>query len=516
MLGSLQSSSRVDTAGFQTIKRGLMKTLLFAMLVFTVLSVSGQSTDFQTIQPESVACFQNEPGYIYCIRIDSVDISNGQILYPFTVNQPLANRFYSPEIASWIGSRIVIRDNGINVFINYRGDSIMINTRALIDDEWIAWHKPDDMQVVARVTNLAEMEFLGLKDTVKTIEFQCYDKDLNPQEYNINGMEIKISKSFGLIKAINLYYFPDIEYPGFSPYHPPEEMNLVGLSRPEVGIQNLTWFDVYDFQPGDEIHVFKQVGDWIGMWDGYFDITETKYIYTYMERENYPDSIRYTYSLAKEVLHKSTGKTTLDTDTLSVLIAANPSFDKLPLEPVNSPVGFPQDDNTYIYYEMKADHHISKWRHNYWFEKYDEDSWIELHYDGVPTSTYYIKGLGGPFYPYSAEFGSMLHQEPVFYKKGEETWGNPLVLNADQKIESRNHIRIFPNPVRNNLTISIAEFQSPALTFTLFDLNGRVMQTVLLEYGDNLMNMTALNPGIYFYRITDQERIIKIDKIVVQ
>ncbi len=104
----------------------------------------------------------------------------------------------------------------------------------------------------------------------------------------------------------------------------------------------------------------------------------------------------------------------------------------------------------------------------------------------------------------------------MFYNKGEETWGNPLVLNAVQKIEGRNHIKVFPNPVRNNLTISITGFQSPALTFTLFDLNGRVMQTVLLEYGDNLMNMTALNPGIYFYRITDQGRIIKIDKIVVQ
>ncbi len=132
-----------------------MKTLLFAMLVFTVISVSGQSTDFQTIKPDAVACFQNKPGYIYCIRIDSVDVSDAQILYPFTVNQPLANRFYSPEIASWIGSRIVIKDNGINAFINYRGDSIMINTRALIDDEWTAWHKPDNIQVVAKVTNLA-------------------------------------------------------------------------------------------------------------------------------------------------------------------------------------------------------------------------------------------------------------------------------------------------------------------------------------------------------------------------
>ncbi len=488
------------------MKRQLL--LAFCSLLM-VLVVKGQN--YQTVNPDVISSFLNENNYVSFIRIDSTGYENSLILYPFSVNQMLFDNCFSPRAGSWIGSEIIIDDNGYNIFLNHQQDSVKINTLAVEGEAWIAYGHPGQLHIVASVIEHGIEEFLGLTDSVKVIAFQTYNSDGEPAELEVNDLQVKISKNYGFVKTLSFYYFPEMN----SLYGLLTELTLAGLSEPETGVQNFTWFDVHDFQPGDVLHVLRNDGTWIGEEDGYFQITETRKVYEYLERNDYNDSIEYIYSLTQMVLKPWNDSIEVTEDTVSEVIKPYPGFDKLPGEPIFEE--YSQDNiTTYEYFTMTAGEHLIKTFSNYWFESSGEDCWIFMHYDGVPLTTYYMKGLGGPYYPYHALFGSLLHQEPVYYEKGSESWGVPLDLTNVHEIPIPEYVKVYPNPVREILTVRIDHHGSEGYMLRLFDTNSRLVKTREMQPGDNVLNVSHLTPGLYFMTISNREGIMQARKILVQ
>jgi len=73
---------------------------------------------------------------------------------------------------SWIGKRVIIKDNGDNLNFNRENDTITIKTKATLNLSWTAYKLMDSIAIVARVTDYNTLSFLGQMDTVKTIKFQ--------------------------------------------------------------------------------------------------------------------------------------------------------------------------------------------------------------------------------------------------------------------------------------------------------------------------------------------------------
>ena len=487
-----------------------MKPIILTLIVTLTFSINLFGQNYQSINSSRITYFENVSGNIGCIRIDSINYYNtDSILYPFTVIQELDNCF-SPIAASWIGRTVTIKENGMNKFINRQGDTISLKSNALFGDNWIAYQIEDSITIRATVISHDTITFLGLNDSVKTIGFQAFDKDMNPITMNINNMNVVISKNYGFIKTCNFYLFPDFQTN--YPYEQFEEYNLVGLSNPEVGIKNLTWLEVNDFQVGDELHVLDESSCWES--DEYYSATTNKAIYIYLDRTNYSDSIVYRFFRKQSIysIWNDRSSFLFYNDTLTTTIKSDSLFDKLPREPIIT------DYETYNYY-MTNELPLSKTNpRGYESFYYTEDScWQMMIADGCFSDEKYIKGLGGPYYSCTQAFClGGAERKLAYYKKGDITWGTPLVVTSISEIKDIKYITIFPNPAKNYIRISFENNSNSDCIINIYDIHGKLIKSRKLELNMTEINTTDLEPGTYFLKIIDNGNIIKYDKLIVE
>jgi hypothetical protein len=321
-------------------------------------------------------------------------------------------------------------------------------------------------------------------------------------------MTIKISKNYGFVKTFNYYLFPYLleVYPA----EQIEEYTLTGLSAPKAGIQNLTWMDVNDFQAGDELHILEEYSCWNPV--GGSAVT-TKSIYKYLERTDYSDSVSYKYAFKQSVDRRWTDSSSFNffDDTVTVIIKPDPLFDKLPGEPI---VG----DQMYNY-SMANGPILSKTNHRgiETFYPGGDGCWQLLVADGCLTEDKYLKGLGGPYYTCEQAFclgGS--ERKLVYYKKGEETWGNPIVVSEVSAILPVKNVKIYPNPAGDYITVSFENVKNSNCIINIYDLQGRLQRSEKYVLNNSRINISDLLPGIYILKFVVDDRILRYDKIIVK
>jgi len=102
---------------------------------------------------------------------------------------------------------------------------------------------------------------------------------------------------------------------------------------------------------------------------------------------------------------------------------------------------------------------------------------------------------------------------PILTNTAVTIYGTPMVSVDDPSFA--NQIKIFPNPVRNEILITIKDFQFKQLRLSLKDVSGK--EIMAQEYGSSVaneesikLNVGELNPGIYFITFqTEQGTIAK-------
>jgi len=75
-------------------------------------------------------------------------------------------------------------------------------------------------------------------------------------------------------------------------------------------------------------------------------------------------------------------------------------------------------------------------------------------------------------------------------------------------------VEVFPNPVGDMLNIRI-EPRDIASTLTVFDLIGELKKEIVLDQ-NNQINISGLNPGIYFFQIQSKGQILLSDKLIIK
>jgi len=78
----------------------------------------------------------------------------------------------------------------------------------------------------------------------------------------------------------------------------------------------------------------------------------------------------------------------------------------------------------------------------------------------------------------------------------------------------------YPNPGREMTSIDIVMPSAEKIEFKIYNLQGKVVQTVLNEYLNTgkhtiQLNLSTLNPGIYIYRISSTNGLSAVKKMVV-
>jgi hypothetical protein len=477
-----------------------MKTLNLFISLLIILTINAGAQNYQTIYTYRTALFKNPVNKIIGLRIDSVKISSDTILYPFTTIQEVSvEGCFSPYKASWIGDKVVIKPDGSNLFFNRKGEPITLKTRAQLNDSWIAFHRADTFQVEATVKNVEFEEFMGLNDSVKTIAFRVAGQQNNTINHDLNNLEVKISQNYGFVETLNFYLFPD-----YVVHYPPdrlEKYTLTGLTNPEVGLQNLKWFDVYDFNAGDELHIQEyRTGN-----VPFSSIIEydNRCIYKYLERIDYADSIVYRYARKQSIETVYSDSTSLVTfnDTVKEVIRANPPFDKLPGEPVADTL------SVYSYY-MRDNEFRMKIDPTYTgiFFFINENCYALPIIEGCLHENRYLAGLGGPYYSCTGYVGDTEERKLVYYRKGETEWGEKLIITNISDIKKDIKIHVYPNPATDELNVFLNS-NNLIYKIELFNLTGNcIYQNCAVHEKNFKLNVSEFPKGVYILKVKTEQR----------
>jgi hypothetical protein len=463
------------------------------------------------------------------IRIDSTYNLGGKTHYKNLRSVGTSDgNCYSPFGSSWIGSEEIALPSGDNYFINYKGDSLLVRTMASIGDSWLFLRDAElNLELHSTIISLSVDTMLGLADSVKVLELHAFDTLGNAKIHALNGVQFKLSKHFGLTQLIELYSTPRQVY-----YSPEKIYKLVGMTDPRLGVQNIGYRQIFDFEVGDEFHTLT---------DGYYtsgsswDTTQKISYVIGKALSSSGDSVTYTYFrkwrnvsfVGPELYWSSTGQDTISV-SYSFVSATALEYEKLPGEAMifqsGSTVAYIKDaaqGPSHLYNGRQVKEDPSGGNVHYFGTA--GDSCFQYYAWGYPDLTHfghYIEGCGGPYW-FETAYHLDKEYKLVYFRKGSETWGSPFNdqtwLGQMETPASIDNVKVYPNPVVDNLTVEIANpGNCDYFEYSITSILGQTCYEGLARGRKFCIPTKGLPPGIYVINFIQDRQFAGHRKFVKQ
>jgi hypothetical protein len=471
-------------------------------LLFIASFSTGNSQNYRVLKPQQITFYSIYSDLYFGMRVDSIGIQGTDTIFYLLKNlQQIDFDCFHTDGPSWMGDRIIVRPDGETSFFNGWNEEILIKTQAPVGEEWMCYTNPL-INFRATVASIGTETFLGISDSVKTISFQAVSPDGLNISNMINYMQIKLSLNNGIITTFNFYSFPEVGL-GLT-RQTAGECHLIGMDNPTAGIQNLTWKEIYDHAPGDELHTVEI----------YSDISYSRRMETLsrlLEKSIDGDTIYYNWENRIKVMINNSGNGTFSAniDTLLQKVYSNPGFDQLP--------GMAHEiDDSELFtttFMKKDDYGITKARMGGYgtvVPSYYDSCYHHPIYDNCFPDQEYYQGLGGPYYYEHFGFDECSNQL-VYYKKDGVEWGFPLDFTVNTTLKpfkaKPELITIFPNPSGGTVNI---EFKGNTGEFILkiSDTSGRQTGIYSLKGESNTLNLNNLKQGIYMLMFKSDNQIV--------
>jgi hypothetical protein len=492
---------------FDTITSKKNQTMQLKHFLF-LLSLIGpglmKAQDYLPFKLNNTSLYINASSELQAIRIDSVIALGKDTLYKnFPSIVPSGNSYCR---GSWVFTKLLKKNKGACYLYKSDYDSLLFPYIAGLNQSWIMKVNADKSSLQATVTTIAAGTFLGISDSIKTINVIKLDS------LGKNGVlfaEYGLSKKNGLV-SYNLYDNNKIY----------QKYTLAGTSNPMLGLQNFTAKDIFDYAIGDEFLV-QSVNGYYTSTGVIQNITlkKTKILNKRMSLNGdtivYTDSLytRYTSITYKGTTQVNTIKYNKGVVSDVVYLKKN-NLNLLPYElqtPVNGNVitlKYDLASNTLV---KNSDPRYSSYENKGCFNY--------LLLDGYPDNFHYFKGLGGAYYDTYTTFGSS--NELLYYKKGSVAWGTPVSqgeLTSVMEVQtSVAPAIIFPNPFSKSAVLDLSKNTAKELvTFSLFDFLGK--EVMHLETTENKIEIERgnLESGMYLYSVSKNSQFIQMGKVVIQ
>jgi opacity protein-like surface antigen len=114
----------------------------------------------------------------------------------------------------------------------------------------------------------------------------------------------------------------------------------------------------------------------------------------------------------------------------------------------------------------------------------------------------------------------------MIYTTNTGTGGNAVAQGVQQPfeisvvtgIEEAQGINLdvsaYPNPTSDYLTVKVENYETANLQYTVFDINGKLLQTIKATGGETQIQTSQLVPAHYFVKVLDNQKEIKVFKII--
>ena len=94
----------------------------------------------------------------------------------------------------------------------------------------------------------------------------------------------------------------------------------------------------------------------------------------------------------------------------------------------------------------------------------------------------------------------------------------PFEISVVTGIEEANSINLsvtaYPNPTTDYLTLEVKEFEFSTLSFQLYDMSGKLLQSEKITGSQTSIVMSNLVPAKYFVKVIQENKEVKTFKII--
>lgn len=476
-----------------------MKKFFLFTLCLQVFSSLAQNYD--NIATPGLTFFNNGNSEIFGYRYDSVTFNGVDSVYQ-APRLILRTNFYScaDTSAAPILSRTIIRkSDGTFKLLKISGDTILFLSQASLNQVWTCCALSEGRRVDAQVTDIRSDTVADTIDMVKEITFMARNQNGTVFPHPINGIKILLSKHFGFAKTIEWWYFPDST--GI--------WTMKGKSYPKVGVQDFSYKQCFDYQPGDEFHY---------LYSQFSGMVNTHIIEKILQK-NFAagDTIIYSKEICWIKWYPTPPPNTESYhDTVTVIITGDGGaiFTSIPEQ--FKPYYYNGEWHADRFFKtVETFNNREQKKFSSWFFCHPDSCWTE-YCGGVDNYSvdyeYYGEGLGETGW-YNEWWNGTYHEvnrkDLVYYKKGKEEWGTPfapdcdVLLTTKKIISELQTIMVFPNPITSGEPIFIKENVS-GCTATIIDISGKLVYKSTIYQNKPLIITGSILPGIYLFILTDK------------
>ncbi len=487
----------------------MKQSLLLALQVFSAIPLLAQN--YQLLYSHEQRHYQLGEGHLG-LEVASV-VFDGDSLYTLASHwiQDYSSNdgCHYPDTSAWLCSKVRIAADGTTTLYTFSGDELTLQVQSALNDTWVVYTDPvDEWYVEGTVANHYQDEVLGSQEWLKVIAFQAYDAEGNTMEHWMNIASFTIAENGGLVQASPLGYFP------FQSFDLPLQLTLSGVEG-QAGVQNLNWFEVFDFEVEDVIH-YEEINVFMG------EGNIKHYLVTYLSRQDFlPDSIVYEMEIEKWSYEGSgiwNADLTYDTTTVEeITIYANPGFDQLAYTPLvhETELEFMGDFLLLGDYQgFPAKYRPSGYTGFYLFEGFPHTCYLEA-IDGTcwgGGNSYYVKCLG--MYSFCDNGAGQNSVSLKYFNKQGVEWGKPL-STEDAYTGHRKMLRVYPNPVRESFRLEVSASHYP-LSLHVLAADGRQLSRHVLRHPDEEIPVPVGYRGLLLLSATTHTGALMHAKLVVQ
>jgi hypothetical protein len=498
-----------------------MKKLYF--FLFLLSTIQGYAQNYSTITPSRPSFFAtyassfNYPFYYAPRSCDGMRLTlqstNGNFTEYSNYRHEVADGFFSGCLnfrdTGWAGHRIV-QDvtTGSTWYFNANDDSISFDATAGAGQQGFFYRYPNGNKIIGTVSAVSSMNFITLIDSVRTITLQAYDALGGNIANDFNGLQIEISKNYGIIKAYNWHNFPNDT----------AMYELAGMENAQVGAHIVTAVDIYNFAIGDRFD-FRAVSNSWAQSNPNSSFYYSKVLTAKTISAN-GDTIRYTWVqdyahlIGIFVASYAQAQTVMTT----VVLSEKDSLLEFPLDHLEFAHG---PDSAQGYYENKQpifpfdptifNGRMMKGQITFMPFYYDQNAgcFMAANLSWGPCDggyEIYADGLG----LVTSRFGSATcfnNGDLLYYEKGAETWGTPIdwsvVLGIDQSVSPVSILRTWPNPATDKVCVETNDNSGAPVHYQILNSSGQLLGegVSIATAGVLEVPVNELPGGFYFLRI---------------
>ncbi len=75
-------------------------------------------------------------------------------------------------------------------------------------------------------------------------------------------------------------------------------------------------------------------------------------------------------------------------------------------------------------------------------------------------------------------------------------------------------LNVYPNPTTDYLTLKVDQFEGNNLTYTLYDINGKILETRSIDESLTTIEMSTYAPASYFLKVVQNDQEVKTFNII--